>query len=333
MSNGPFSFSKRDKKKYPLDGITDKNLEILGSGKAILGEYGWIFLINDTNDFFEYQFGNKKWNSSEIAKSEEIILDRISSISSRGVPYIKFIVPEKSVVYREYLPSFLQNKSDESARPAKILSKLFKNNVYYMDTFLNDAKSYGFVYFRGDSHTSWIGSFFVYRYISELLFSRNLISVPPLDLKNLEPSLAGYDGDLYSQLGKAQSDALKDNWEFLLPENTFEITVSYKLLKSRITATIVENSYKNWFPSIDRDIIVYENTDSSLPRAVVFRDSTVDLCHELIAQHFSRCVFVWHNGAVIGNILEMENPDVVIHVMAERFVSAYPKFEPISYID
>ncbi|MDR3524558.1 MAG: hypothetical protein P4L66_10690 [Acetobacteraceae bacterium] len=332
MSNGPFSFSKREK-------ITNISNFLSGSqnfsthiGKAILGEYGWIFLTNDTNDFFEYQFGKLKWNAADKNRSESIILDRISAISSQGVPYIKFIVPEKSVIYSEYLPSAIQGDAENQMRPAKIMSELFRNNVYYMENFLKDAKSYGFIYFRGDSHTSWLGSYFVYRYIAELLFSRNLILTPPIDIKYLEPSLAGYDGDLYSQLGDVQKKLLENTWGFLLPENTFETTIKYTLKIHSNSSTQIQNNFNEQFPSIERDVIVYENIDTSLPKAVIFRDSTLEFCHELIAQHFSRCVFIWHNGAVIDNFINIEKPDVVIHVMAERFVSAYPKFEPISSI-
>ena len=43
-----------------------------------------------------------------------------------------------------------------------------------------------------------------------------------------------------------------------------------------------------------------------------------------LAEHFSRTVFVWHLGDVLQKVIEREQPDIVIQIMAERFVWTYP---------
>jgi hypothetical protein len=55
----------------------------------------------------------------------------------------------------------------------------------------------------------------------------------------------------------------------------------------------------------------------------------MDFVHELLAQHFSRIVFVWREGAVFEEIIRFEQPNVVVHMMAERFVSRYPSFQSV----
>ena len=77
---------------------------------------------------------------------------------------------------------------------------------------------------------------------------------------------------------------------------------------------------------------MYENVDKQGLRAVIFRDLTLDFCHDLIAQHFSRTVFVWHQGLIYDEVLEAEKPDVVLHIMAERFATSYPSFPAISSV-
>src|SRR5205085_10165431 len=85
--------------------------------------------------------------------------------------------------------------------------------------------------------------------------------------------------------------------------------------------------YRAWFKS--RETIIYENENKTLPSAVIFRDSTLDFAHEYIAQHFSRVVFVWYLGQVVQPVLDRENPQIVLQIMAERFINHYPQHQPI----
>jgi hypothetical protein len=88
------------------------------------------------------------------------------------------------------------------------------------------------------------------------------------------------------------------------------------------------SEYSSWFQN--RETIVYENQRADLPRAVIFRDSTSQFVVDLLAQHFSRSVFVWHQGQVVKDVVERERPDVVIHAMAERFVTPYCEFPSLA---
>jgi len=101
------------------------------------------------------------------------------------------------------------------------------------------------------------------------------------------------------------------------------------VLKSR--RTVPEPFYLDQY--FKREVLVFESGDESLPTAVIFRDSTSDFTHQLIAQHFRRSVFIWHEGGVLDEVIEREQPDFVLHIMAERFVSAYgSKFADFSKI-
>ena len=53
-----------------------------------------------------------------------------------------------------------------------------------------------------------------------------------------------------------------------------------------------------------------------------------DLMIDLLAEHFRRSVFIWHQGQIVNDIIEVEKPDLIIHVMAERFTIAYGKSMP-----
>ena len=151
-------------------------------------------------------------------------------------------------------------------------------------------------------------------------------------MSDLAPSVAAYDGDLWAQLSDDLKDEFQSRWGFTTAHYGLEITTKFDIPddKRRAWRVTTPEDYNVWFQG--RDTFVYERPDGIGKRVVVFRDSTLDFCHDLIAQHFSRAVFVWHQGQVFDEIVARERPDIVVHVMAERFVTRYPTFPPFGVI-
>jgi hypothetical protein len=207
------------------------------------------------------------------------------------------------------------------------------NIVSYLGSYLIDARSYDLLYFRGDTHTNWIGSWFVYRYIVEKLISRGLsLHQPALNFSDLVPSIATYDGDLFTQISNNIKSEFNNRWGFTTGKDGFEVVTRLELSSDLRNAVRVNvpSKYQEWFTS--RETIVYERVDKQGLIAVIFRDSTLDFCVDYLAQHFSRTVFVWHQGQVYIEVIEMEKPDIVLHIMAERFVISYKDFPAIASI-
>jgi hypothetical protein len=308
---------------------------VLDGDKAFLSEYGWVFLANDTNRFLDFAFGKTGWTEDEGAKAVDVLQTRAAKLQDLGIKYIKYIIPEKSVVYKEYLPRVFGNTPLRQERPAVELAKAMPDFVHYLADYLLDARSYGQLYFRGDSHTNWLGAWFVYCYIIRTLPRLGLAkSREIVAFKDLLPRIAAYEGDLFAQLNPGLRGEFEDRLGFTSAASGLDLTIQLLLPEASKKARRVETpqKYREWFTS--RETFVYERPDGEgLKKAVIFRDSTLDFCHELIAQHFSRSVFVWHQGQVFEEVIREENPDVVLHIMAERFVSRYPSFVPLVSAD
>lgn len=325
----PVPLSRRGAPGKQLD-LMSVGTQLAGS-KALLGEQGWIFLANDTNDFLSVLYGRQSWSATERVKAAGVIRQRMADVRPLGSTYRKFIVPEKSAVYPEYLPYGLGNPPHEARRPSEMLAEDSGGAVSYLLPWLMDAKSYGLLYFRGDTHTNWHGAFLVYRYIAESLVKMGLVQAEHLiKFADLTPEIAQYDGDLYTQLLPTLREEHQAARGFMDGRWGFECVMKYGLSEERRLArrAAVPEDYSRCFTK--REVLVYEAAAPDLPRAVIFRDSTLDLCHELIAQHFSRSVFIWHQGQVYGEVIEQERPDIVLHVMAERFVISYPEWPPLA---
>jgi hypothetical protein len=308
--------------------------------KAMPSEKGWLFLINDANDFLRYQFGLKRLSDIDLECAVSVVKGRMEQLATQGIAFINVIVPEKSVVYREYLPVAFETLTEAACRPAERLAEAIPETVHYLSDYLKDLRGYGLLYFRGDTHANWLGSYFVYRYIAEQM-NRMMLAIgrvakssilQPLPLARLMMTVADYDGDLGVQLLDKHIQEYKSVWKFLQPAQGFERLLRYHLPDTALSTSPVEVPVEYQLLGKERPILVREHKHRSLPKAVIFRDSTADFLIELLAEHFSRSVFIWHKGLVYEDVIAREQPDVVIHLSAERFVWIYSRQPPFSNI-
>ena len=311
----------------------DATERMIAPSKALVSEYGWLFPIADTSDFLRVQFGPRGWSAEERARAANVIRARANILKNRKATYRKFIIPEKSVVYCDYLPRVYADLKQLAGRPAHMLQADAPEFVSYLDAYLTDVRSYGLIYFRGGTHTTWLGSWFVYRHIIQKLARETALDAKEMfTLAQLLPTLVVYDGDLVGQINPKMAKEFKGRWGFTSAGHGFELAQKFEIPKGRRLARLAEvpHVYRSWFDG--RETLVYERLDGVGLRAVIFRDSTLDLCHDLLAQHFSRSVFIWHQGEVYEEVIEREQPDIVLHVMAERFVIQYPTAQVLARI-
>jgi alginate O-acetyltransferase complex protein AlgJ len=76
--------------------------------------------------------------------------------------------------------------------------------------------------------------------------------------------------------------------------------------------------------------IVTEIPGSTLPRAVIFRDSFTSALAPYLSEHFSRVVYIWRNDVAVDEI-EAERPDVVLQELVSRhiqWIEPWPELIP-----
>jgi hypothetical protein len=305
---------------------------ILANQKAMLSEYGWIYLINDSSDYMDFLYGGRSLEGHHLKKIEQIFSSREKYFSNNKKHYFKFFIPEKPVVYPEYLPKIFGDKSQNSQRPVKQIDNLNLAYVKYMDKYLASCKQYGQLYFRGDTHLNWLGAYFAYYHIISVFNSSNiqLKKMRPIFFSELVPTLAAYGGDLFVQLSKEYKDYFSGAWREISLGEKLEHVIKYSINPHLVNSCLIDEIPPYVSKLGERQTLIYQSKNRNLPSAVVFRDSTCDFMTDLIAEHFSRVVFIWYKGEVIDDIVKYENPDVVLHIMAERFTCNYYQQAPVS---
>lgn len=305
-------------------------LKALQNGaKGLAARGGWAFLINDSNDFLSWQLGLRRWSPAEHAQVAAMLTQRAKLLSQRH--YQMFICPEKSVVYREYLPAGLDAFAPDRDRPAEAMARTCPGAVHYLADRFEALKPLGLLFFRGDTHVNWLGAYHLYREAILALAARGAPVGPPITFNHLQHFVAGMEGDVLIQLPESARAAFEVDASLARVGNMLELVISHTLPEARKRARRTPTP-EGYIPGGGgRETIIMERDDKSLPKALIFRDSTATLSIELLAEHFSRSVFVWHEGDVIGDLIDREDPDIVLHFVAERFLATYPGAAAINH--
>jgi hypothetical protein len=322
---------RRDDIAAPRDdvgAILDKLKTVQNGAKGLAAPGGWVFLINDTNDFLSWQLGLKRWSEAEHEAVRTVLAERAQLLAGRH--YQMFICPEKSVVYREWLPAGLAAYPPHYDRPAESMARMCPQTVRYLAPRFEELKRLGLLFFRGDTHVNWLGAYHTYREAIVALAATGAPVGEPISFGKLQHYVAGMEGDVFIQLPEATKAEFDIDAELGRVGAMLEVTMAHTLHEDGRRARRVETP-EGYIPGGGgRETIIMEQNDKSLPKALIFRDSTATLSIDLLAEHFSRSVYVWHEGDVIGELIDREQPDVILHFVAERFLATYPRAAPIN---
>ena len=109
----------------------------------------------------------------------------------------------------------------------------------------------------------------------------------------------------------------------LLLENTLmrEHSIDMVPVRPNRAKPAEPKGYKNPATLTGRDMIIRETGDTTLPKAVIFRDSFSSAAWPFLAERFQRSVFLWEHRFQ-PHIVEAEKPDIVIYEAVERYQHA-----------
>jgi hypothetical protein len=224
-----------------------------------------------------------EWNI-ELAKRKQITVNS-------GGKYLLFVVPERHVIYHEFLPNGITVSDD---RPIMRLLKSSSGEcILYPDGSMQAGRKLAEPYPKGGSHWNGWGAYIGYRSIC-----RRLDLIPdPSDCFEWthDPVPGGCD----------------------LDERLSEPIRPYSMFKKKFShgRCVFDNTI--WTMG---NLKVFKNSNENLPTLVLFRDSFSMIMLPLLAESFSRIVAV-AAGPFYRDIVESERPDFVITEIAERWIT------------
>lgn len=295
-----------------------------GKAMALLGREDWLFLCNRRT--MEQVAGRSRLSDSDLETYEEAFRARVELLQRQGVPYIFTAVPMKELMHRELLPPGFPVTAEPTPweQVLSVAARVPGLHIVDLRGVLAAAMADEQVYFRTDHHTNLLGSYHVYR---ELLLQASRYRS---DLAPRERSEFAYEHwpDWRGDMSEKEKATLRDG--VLVPLSEEEsgpaerwdervMRHATEPLRARLVTEVPETHEV----SGSRPTRIYEVDDPTLPTAVIVRDSFAEQVVPFLAEHFRRSVFTWVPNPPF-DVIELEQPDIVLHLMAERFLIRAP---------
>lgn len=286
------SFIKKqinEKNKHEENANTD--------GKVVEGRNGRLFIANDSNEVIRQHRGERLLADKQILSWKRILEFRQAYCSTKGINYYMMLIPDAHAVYKEDLPC-LDNINN--VRPVKqILSNL--NDLSYISyPFKNMVKfkSIGEVYHPVDSHYSGFGAYVCYKSLLEQM-RLNIKLLNDEDIEIFSKSTSGDLGEKFS------------------PPKIAKFTEC--VVKNPLAKKVWNNEISN-----RGHMSLWLNTDKKKPKCLLLTDSYGWKIQRFFAESFSE-LFIVHSPLLETEAIEKFKPDIVITLMAERFLIYTPK--------
>ena len=277
---------------------------------VMIGRDGWLIWLGEDGQSLDRHYrGVRVMPDIEADSYVAEVKRRNEYLRARGIAYLTVIVPEKFTIYPEHLPEWVA----QSPRPsllARTMDRLAKDGtVPFVDLgpLLREAKGTTGpepLYYLTDTHWNLagagVGYMAIMRKVQELLPGRMASIAPPVR----PPYVSGQD--LYwGDLARVMGIPFRFNETDYLPLYKLKRDAGRLGLRARLI-TPDRDSFK-----------IYGQLDTTLPRLLMYRDSMAIALMPLIAENFSRSVFV-NASTLVKAQVEAEHPDIVIDEIVER---------------
>jgi len=266
-----------------------------------IGPRGWLFYVDDGG--LEDFTNEHPLTESEIQNWRNTVVRAKNWCQARGIAYLFTILPDKGSIYPELFPQTARRVSRLSRADQVVTAITDVGAAVDVRPALLNAKRSARLFQKTDTHWNQRGAYIGYRTIIDAL-RLQLPSIPPSkpesDFEPMTRHIAGMD--LAGMMGLTRVLGEED-LRFVPKQKRQYVVVEPKW-------NIVEAGEPR---------IVTEIPGSTLPRAVVFRDSFTSAMAPYFSEHFSRVVYLWRNDFAVDEI-EKEHPDVVLQEIVGRHV-------------
>ncbi|KAF5032524.1 hypothetical protein DSECCO2_616360 [anaerobic digester metagenome] len=266
---------------------------------ALKGNAGYLFLINDSNNelrqHFDYSYSSK-FNSKQFLETLSL---KKEYCNDKEIKYFFFVIPDKSVVCKEFLPF--------EVKLIKRNSDLFQNLV--PDFVRNLDKN---CYFKNNSHINYLGgkelSYAYLNYVNPD-FGRDEFEELLEEQISVEDSL--HNGDL----------TWPKNWSYSEEEKESYLNEEVKTFKNTFLIDLRENIPEEFKAVGRRKTEHYKNPQSSTDlRVLIFRDSSLDFLKDVLSTCFNEMLLYWDHWFFNKDLIEWYKPDIILEIRTERFL-------------
>lgn len=274
-------------------------LRVSPSSQVVRGKNGWLYYADDAG--LDDYTNEHPLPPGEIENWRQTILRARDWCRAHGIAYVFTIPPDKTVLYPEYFDDDVRQLSPVTRADQVFTATLDTGVVIDVRQAMLAGKSRERLFQKTDTHWNERGAFLAYQQIIDAVH-RQLPAVPPARDRSAFNAT--------SRTTSGQDLAALMGLKWVMSEEELRLVP-----KTPHAYVVVEP--RGEYATAGEGRIVTEIPGSTLPRAVIFRDSFTSLLAPYLSEHFSRAVYLWQNNFDADDVLN-EHADVVIEEIVGR---------------
>lgn len=281
--------------------MIDFNQYFKGLKKTIEGKDNYYFLVNDTNNEIRQHYDYNYQSAIDIQRFVKSITSRKDYFYSKNINYEFFVIPDKSITAREYLPF-------ETPEPKRITD--------HLEGLVHDLKSVITIddVLKNDTHISVMSSLKVTPYILSVLHGTEAHEYAQKITDKTHIEVVDHKGDLFFVFNWSypQDERFKKYAHMQL--ETLELNDEFKQVE-------LEDIPEEYRRVSKRKSEYYINPNSiSDKKALILRDSSTNSLTKSFISYYREVFFYWDHWYFNKELVEWFNPDDVIEIRTERFI-------------
>ena len=268
--------------------------------KVLVGEDGWLFLDNDSNQVIAQYEGKLLFTQEQLEEWREELTWRRDFFTSLSIPYCLMIAPNKEAVYEDALPTRIRRGEVQPIDQFLSLARTILP-VSYAREQLKAALQAWSVFDKVDTHWSLQGALIACKHLDQV--SQHALGV----------SIADFDITKHEFLAYPSTGDLGDKFtpHIVSQRVSFDPAQEKGYLQS-------ENNVTN-----HGHIRTFFNESGNGRKCLIFGDSFGQNLARAVKEYFSYTMFC-HSSLVDADLVKIERPDIVISEHVERFLITPP---------
>ncbi|MGL6298365.1 MAG: hypothetical protein ACRC1M_04270 [Methanobacteriaceae archaeon] len=265
---------------------------------SLKGFNGRLFLVNDSNNELRQHFDFNYSNDFDSEDFNRIINAKKKFCNDKNIPYYFFVIPDKSLVCKEYLPFDFEGFQD--------FGGILDVNCY----------------FESDSHINYAGGKkLVHCYLSKIYD----------DFKNdkFERLFNNQILTDFSDRGFRMWDDLtwSHNSSYISEEMVLYKNKKAKVFKNKHLKDISNELPKEFKFVGNRKTEHYKNFRGHKDaKVLILRDSSFDFLKDVLAMYFSDVLLYWDHWYFNKDLIKWYKPDIILDIRTERFLEGSSRF-------
>lgn len=282
--------------------MMDKIFDESPDSRAVIGKENWMFF--DNYDSITDAGGKIILDHKILNKAVKNFISNYKILKNNNITYVLVIAPDKTSIYHQYLPDYIEYSSNNNHRIDQFLKTLkeLQPNFPVIDlrSILKKASFQEIVYHQTDTHWNKRGAHYGYVEIVKYLAQNN---------HNYQEAFKPY---LRDQFTDKEDEEIRGDISDIMGIN--QVNLNYEIVpKFLLTSKQIDIS-KNSILTKYHKPTIYENNNKKLPILFAYKDSFFGDLFWLLAQHFSKIYAINESPCNVDlNIVSKLKADVVIH--------------------